>query len=425
MPLVVPTFLRVRLDRPVAVLGGGVSGEGVLALLARLGARGKVYDQTGAEFTAQQAAGHALAVFSPGFHPRHPWIAAARAAGCLCLPELDLASLFWQGGIVAVTGTNGKTTLTEFLVHAMNLAGRRAVAAGNIGVPFTRVVADLDGGGPEATVVCEVSSFQSELLAHFTADSLIWTNFAEDHLERHGSMDAYFAAKWELVLRTPPARLFAGKSVQRFAAQSGRPLSPAGVVETEGLAPDPRLAGTPFSTYPQRENFALAAAWWRAAGLDEGLLFAAARSFRVGRHRLASIATVDGVTYWNDSKATNFHAVEAALAGFGAPVVLIAGGRSKGGDLDGFVRRIAPRVSQLILIGETAPLLAAACELNGVPHCECATLEDAVRRAGAAAQPGGNVLLSPAFSSFDMFRDYGDRGDRFERAVSELHAASV
>jgi UDP-N-acetylmuramoylalanine--D-glutamate ligase len=140
---------------------------------------------------------------------------------------------------------------------------------------------------------------------------------------------------------------------------------------------------------------------------------------------MGRVATVDGVAYWNDSKATNFHAVEAALAGFEAPVVLIAGGRSKGGDIAGFVGRIAPRVSHAVLIGETGAALAAAFEAHGVPHSECASLDEAVRRAAGTAPSGGNVLLSPGFASFDMFRDYGDRGDRFEQAVTELRTARV
>jgi UDP-N-acetylmuramoylalanine--D-glutamate ligase len=425
MPLSIPDFLSSRIARPVAVMGGAVSGAGAVALLARLGAKSVVYDRNGSEFTPETATQHDLVVFSPGFPLLHPWLEAARKSGCICMAEIDFASLFWRGRIVAVTGTNGKTTLTEFLAHALTRAGRRALAAGNIGLPFSQLVADEDGGEPGTTAVCEVSSFQAEQLGHFFADGLLWTNFAEDHLERHPGMEAYFAAKWELVLRAPPGRFLAGSSVQRHAAQFGRPLAHASCVPTEDQAADPRLAGTPFETYPQRENFILAAAWWRLEGLDEDELYRAAREFRVGRHRLSRVGTIDGVTYWNDSKATNFHAVEAALAGFRRPVVLIAGGRSKGGDVAAFARRIAPRVAHAVLIGEMGPSLGWAFEELGVAHTVCATLEDAVRAASAAARAEGDVLLSPGFASFDMFRNYEDRGDSFERAVSELHAARV
>jgi UDP-N-acetylmuramoylalanine--D-glutamate ligase len=425
MTFVVPEFLRSRIALPAAVLGDGVSGQGALSLLSKLGAKGVVYDQRGTEFTPEKARRHSLAIFSPGFSLHHPWIELARSCGCVCMAEIDFASLFWRGRIIAVTGTNGKTTLTEFLAHALGRAGRRARAAGNIGLAFSRLAAEEEGGTPDATAICEVSSFQAEQLAHFYADGLLWTNFAEDHLERHSGLESYFAAKWELVLRTPPGRFFAGSSVQRYAEEFGRPLPLRACVATEGRPSDSRLAGTPFATYPQRENFILAEAWWRSEGLEEATLFAAAKSFHLGRHRLAKVETIEGVTYWNDSKATNFHAVEAALGGFDAPVVLIAGGRSKGGDPAGFLRRIAARIEHVVLIGETGPVLAAACEALGVSHQTCVSLEDAVRHAAAAAHPAGNVVLSPGFSSFDMFRNYEDRGDRFERAVAELHATRV
>jgi UDP-N-acetylmuramoylalanine--D-glutamate ligase len=425
MPLEIPAFISRRIDKPVAVLGAGVSGDGAAALIARLGAAAAFYDRNGAEFTPEKARTHGLVIFSPGFHPGHPWLGIARDCGCMSIAELDFASIFWRGRVVAVTGTNGKTTLTEFLAHALVRAGRRALATGNIGIPFSRVVADEDGGVLETTAVCEVSSFQAEQLGHFYADGLIWTNFAEDHLERHPDIGAYFAAKWVMVIRTAPGHLFVGSSVERAGVRLGRPLPPGACVPTEGQPADPRLEGTAFHAYPQRENFILAAAWWRSAGLDESVLYEAAHSFRVGRHRLGRVATIDGVGYWNDSKATNFHAVEAALGGFEAPVVLIAGGRSKGGDLAGFVGRIAPRVSYAALIGETAPVLAAAFEAHGVPHSECPSLDEAVRRAAGAAVAGGNVLLSPGFASFDMFSNYEDRGDRFEQAVAELSSARV
>ena len=425
MPLTIPDFLGSRLNRPVAILGGAVSGDGAAHLVARLGGTSVIYDQAGLKFDAAAARTHGLVIFSPGFALHHSWLETGRKAGCICLAEIDFASLFWKGRIVAVTGTNGKTTLTEFLAHALAAAGRRALAAGNIGIPFSRTVADEDGGSEEITAVCEVSSFQAEQLGHFSCDGLIWTNFAEDHLERHGTMESYFTAKWELVLRSTPGKFFAGSSVGRYADQLGRPMPAGACIATENLPPDPRLAGTPFETYPQRENAVLAQAWWRSEGLDEAVFFAAARSFRPGRHRLSRVATIDGVTFWNDSKATNFHAVEAALAGFDRPVVLIAGGRSKGGDIPGFARRIAPRLSHAVLMGETGPALAGALEMLGVAHSMHSSIEDAVRAAAAAAHPGGIVLLSPGFSSFDMFRNYEDRGDSFERAARDLQAARV
>jgi len=218
--------------------------------------------------------------------------------------------------------------------------------------------------------------------------------------------------------------VLAGSSVQRFARKFDRPLPAAALVATEDQPADPRLAGTIFADYPQRENFLLAAAWWRAAGLDESALLAAAATFQLGRHRLAHVADHDGVGFWNDSKATNFHAVEAALAKFRAPVILIAGGKGKGGDLAGFVHRIAPRVKHAMLIGATSAELAFQCATFRVAHTSCTSLDEAVRRAAELAAPGDQVLLSPGFASFDQFRDYEDRGDQFERLVRDLGAAA-
>ena len=216
-----------------------------------------------------------------------------------------------------------------------------------------------------------------------------------------------------------------GSSVARFAKAVGLgPLPDESVVFSEVKTPDPRLAGTVFAAQPQRENFLLAAAWWRRTGLPEDALVAAAKSFRLGRHRLARVAEIDGVTWWNDSKATNFHAVEAAVAGFAAPVLLIAGGKPKGGDVAAFVRRLAPGVRRMFLIGETAPALASACEAAGIDHRVCSGLAEAVHEAAHSAHPGDHVLLSPGFASFDQFRNYEDRGNQFESFVNNLGVSS-
>ena len=417
-----PDEIAVLLQRPVAVFGAGISGQGVLALLAGIGGVGRLYDSaaTDAEnqFDPEHARRHGLVVFSPGFTPEHLWLATARAAGCVCLGELDFASLFWRGQLIAVTGTNGKTTLTEFLTHALILAGRHAHMTGNIGYPFSRFVVEQSGRVEYA--VCEVSSFQAETLRHFRPNVTFWTNFAEDHLERHAGMAAYFAAKARLLELTPPGPVFAGSSVPAFAAQLGQPLIGAALVATTGQAAAPRLTGTVFGTYPQLENFLLAAAWWRQAGLPEAKLFEAARSFRLGEHRLARVGERKGVTFWNDSKATNFHAAEAALATFTGPVHWIGGGKSKGGDLAGFVRRIADHVHHAYLIGETQPALAGYCLEAKVPMTPCGSLEEAVQTAFAKATVGEHILLSPGFASFDMFRGYDDRGRQFESIVEKM-----
>ena len=424
-----PEFLRPLLAVPVAVLGAGVSGRAVVALIERLGGAARLFDENSADgcdtFRPGGAGEFKLVVYSPGFPPTHPWIIAARAAGCTCLGELDFASVFWRGSVVAITGTNGKTTLTEFLTHALRSIGRDATAVGNIGRAFSQAVVDRGGGAPDSVAVCEVSSFQAETLRHFRADAALWINFAEDHLERHASEESYFLAKWRLFERTIGGHVFAGSSVQEAAEHFGQSLPPGASVATLAQPGDVLLRGTVFDDYPQRENFLMAAAWWRAAGLREGALYAAAQSYLLGPHRLACVTETEGVQWWNDSKATNFHATEAALARFGRAVVLIAGGKAKGGDVAAFVQRIAPRVKVAFLIGETRNVLATFFGAANVPHRVCTDLAEAVRFAAVAARPGDNVLLSPGFASLDQFCSYADRGAQFERLVNNLGATSV
>ena len=416
-----PSEIAALLSRPVAVFGAGVSGQGVLALLAALGARGVLYDEKaeGAEkiYGTKQAAQHPLVIFSPGFAPEHSWLATARYAGCSCLGEIDFASLFWRGELVAITGTNGKTTLTEFLAHALNSLGRPAHVTGNIGYPLSRFVVEQPA---TAMAVCEVSSFQAETLRHLKPTGTLWTNFAEDHLERHAGLESYFAAKWRLVEQTPAGASYFGSSVRQYARQSGRDLPLSAMIASEGQPADRRLEGSVFATYPQYENFLLAAAWWRRAGQPEAALFAAAKSFRLGQHRFMRVGEKRGVTFWNDSKATNFHAVEAALANFPQPVLWIGGGKAKGGDLAAFVQRIARKVRQAFVIGETKQILTTHFQACGVPAMACVTLEEAVRSALALAVPGDQLVLSPGFASFDMFRGYDDRGRQFESIVESL-----
>lgn len=417
-----PEFIRPLLDRPVAILGAGLSGRALTDLCAALGASCVTYDAAGTDgarrlFTAADAETHGLVLFSPGFAPAHPWLSLARTCGALCLGELDFASLFWRGSIIAITGTNGKTTTTEFLVHALIAAGRDATAAGNIGYPLSRLALERAGGGPDSVAVCEVSSFQAETFRHFRADSVLWTNFAEDHLERHRDLDEYFHAKWRLLERCIGGHVHVGSSVARHAARLGQSLPAEALVPTEDEPGDILLQGTAFADYPQRENFLVIAAWWRAAGLRESLLYAAARSFTPGPHRLQAVGVFGGVACWDDSKATNFHAAEAALARFREPVLLIAGGKSKGGELDAFVARIASRVRHAALVGETRHDLAAACCRHGVACSVHDRLDEAVNALFSLARPGDDLVLSPGFSSLDQFTSYAARGDHFQALV--------
>ncbi|MDR1497182.1 MAG: UDP-N-acetylmuramoyl-L-alanine--D-glutamate ligase [Puniceicoccales bacterium] len=419
-----PSVIANRLARPVAVFGTGASGMAAAQLLAKWGVRVAFYDERiGAKdatevFGEAEAAQHDLVVYSPGFVQGHPWLLTARRAGVLCLGELDFASLFWRDALVSVTGTNGKTTLTEFLVFAHKRAGREAVAAGNVGYPLSRVF-EL-GGNRVPFPVCEVSSFQAESILHFTPSVLLWTNFAEDHLDRHRDLETYFRAKHKLVGRLGAGRLFVGESVEAHARRFGITLpETTGVVthaEAEAVAPSEGV----FSIFPQRENYAIARRYWIEAGLSERVLQDAARMFVPARHRLACVAEINGVAYWNDSKGTNFHAALAAMKIFAGPIHWIGGGRSKGGDLTAFASELARFVTTAWLIGETAPALHKLLQEKGIACRVFDTLPAAVFAVARVAQAGDTVLFSPGFASFDMFKSYSERGQLFEQTVFAL-----
>jgi UDP-N-acetylmuramoylalanine--D-glutamate ligase len=279
---------------------------------------------------------------------------------------------------------------------------------------------DQNEPGPESIAVCELSSFQTEGLKYFEAEVSIWSNFAEDHLERHETMEAYFHAKYNLVRRTMNSLVFHGSSVSDFAGKFGLELPAACEVSLEELGPDKRVAGTVFGKGPQRENFLLVLALWRQLGLPEKKLVEAAKSFELLAHRLAHVGDVRGVGFWDDSKATNFHAALAAAASFEQPVVWIGGGKAKGGDISGFVARLAPLVRKAYVIGETREELAKHLHEQATPVKMCDTLRDALALALEGSAPGDVVLLSPGFSSFDMFDGYADRGRQFTAHVNEL-----
>jgi len=220
-----PEWLLSRMDSPIAIFGRASSGQAASNLLEGFGCECHVFDERNEvarwrSFGEVEAKHYELVVCSPGFAVDHPWLQAAKAAGCKIVPELDLGASLWKGPIVVVTGTNGKTTLTEFLTSAFNSAGIEAYACGNIGRPISSLVAD--DCNREAIAVCEVSSFQAELTKHVHADYLLWTNFDEDHLDRHGSLESYFNCKYSLVeLQRGDVFLF-DESVQSFGQRFGR-----------------------------------------------------------------------------------------------------------------------------------------------------------------------------------------------------------
>jgi UDP-N-acetylmuramoylalanine--D-glutamate ligase len=283
---------------------------------------------------------------------------------------------------------------------------------------------DLDAT-EDRVAVCEVSSFQAENLQYLRPQALLWTNFDEDHVDRYAHLREYFAAKWNLVERLAEPVLVVGESVASAASTYGCTLPAyAKVVRREGqrhLVPE----GSVFSSYPQSENYLVARAFWELMGYPIKVLEETAQSFSTRRHRLTQVTDWEGVTYWNDSKGTTVHATLAALETFPGPVVWIAGGKSKGGDIEGFAGRAAGRVREAFLIGETAGILAAGLHTRGIPATICETLREAVQKAHDAGRHSAptQVLFSPGFSSFDMFHDYAERGLAFEQAVLGLKAA--
>jgi UDP-N-acetylmuramoylalanine--D-glutamate ligase len=349
-------------------------------------------------------AGAACVVKSPGVPNEAPAIVEARQRGLPVLGELELAWRLLPNRFVAVTGTNGKTTTTELLGAIWRAAGLAVAVAGNVGTPL----ASLVGATPAAaTVVCEVSSFQAEDAAAFAPDTALLLNLAEDHLDRHGTLEAYREAK---------LRVFARQTAEQVAvAPPGIDLPGAGRRIEFGdpadlpLAPEEiRLRGA-----HNLENAMGASAAALASGVPARAVAEALRSFAGVPHRLEEVGSVGGVLYVNDSKATNVSSAARGIESFEGGVHAILGGSLKGGGFEGLREAVAGRCRACYLIGEAAQRLAADLEGTGVPLRPCGDLETAMRAARAAAQPGDVVLLSPACASYDQYRDFEERGEHF------------
>jgi len=443
----------------VLVVGLGRSGIAVAGLCAARGAQVTVTDKRPAAAlgealgqlppsVVQELGGHKretflgadLIVLSPGV-PEIPELAAARAASVEITGELELASQFVAATIIGITGTNGKSTTTTLIGEMLRATGRPTFVGGNLGEPLAEAV-----GTPAAEAggfcVVEVSSFQLETVGTFHPRVAVLLNITPDHLDRHGDLEGYAAAK---------ARIFAAQTPDDFAVVNFddplavRASAPArsrrdGFSIVESLATGAWLGGPlmlkltnqPPESYPadlpwligQRHNQANALAALlaaRLAGASPAEARAGLLAFRPLAHRMELVAEAGGIAYYDDSKGTNVGAVVAALDGFPRPVVLIAGGRDKGGDYGPLAEALRRVGRAAILIGEAADKMQAA--FNGVLPIERAmTLEAAVDAAHRLARPGDAVVLSPACSSFDMFRDYAHRAEVFRAAVARVTA---
>jgi UDP-N-acetylmuramoylalanine--D-glutamate ligase len=325
------------------------------------------------------------------------------------ISEIELAVRLLPNPLVGVTGTNGKTTTTALLGAMLDAGERPAAVAGNIGTPLTSLVGVVDA---DAWIVCELSSFQLEDVETLHPRVAVLTNLEPDHLDRHGSLDAYTAAK---------LRIFGLQGADDTAVvPTGFPPLPGAARRVEFAADDPLPAEPRIRGSHNRENAAAATAAARAVGVDDGAIARALTTFPGVEHRIEDVATVDGVLFVNDSKATNVAAALRALASFpGRRKHVILGGRGKAEPYEPLAAAFEPG-DRAYLIGEAAPELARALEGAGVDFVLSGSLAEAASAASAAASRGDVILLSPACASFDQFQSFEHRGEEFRRIVQKL-----
>lgn len=403
---------------PVAVLGDGVSGRGVCALLGRLGWQFRVYDEKGKTLTPGKLRSSSLVVASPGFRPDHPWLLLAREMQIKVLGELDFASCFTPSPITAITGTNGKTTVATLLDHVFRKLGHKTSIAGNTGLSLSQLMAEQVN--LRARIFLEVSSFQSRNLSCLNPESVIWTNLAEDHLNYHGTMEDYFRSKCSLLQRCQK-EIFVGQSVLRWAKRFSVNLPDQVSIVSPIPGPIPSLCEDHFlNTHPQRENFALASAFAISLGISESEFILASNDYQPEPHRLRKVHQLEKVSFWNDSKATNFSAVIAACRSMREPIFWIGGGQSKGVMMDEFARELSQYISKAYVIGEVGKEMVGKIKGFNVPATQCFSMEEAVESAFHEANGRISILLSPGFASLDQFKNYNERGNLFNQCVLEL-----
>ncbi len=384
------------------VLGTARSGQAAAALLERNGVEVVLAGhELGNDGDLSLLDGADVLVKSPGVPRDNPLVAGAKVP---VWSEVELASRFLPNPILGVTGTNGKTTTTEWLGAMFRAAGRDVAVAGNVGRALSAVEAPAD-----AWVVCELSSFQLEDIHDFRPRVAVLVNLEPDHLDRHGTFEAYRDAK---------LRIFENQHAGDTAvAPRGFGMVPGSAALLEFAAGDALPAEPSLPGAHNRENAAAATTAARAAGIGDDAIAEALLAFPGVPHRLELVAELDGVRFVNDSKATNTAAARRALASYDAPLHVILGGSRKGESFDELGGELHGRA---YLIGETADELADALDRAGVPYIRCGDLETAVSAAAATAEPGEVVLLSPACASYDQFRDFEQRGEEFRRLVQNL-----
>jgi UDP-N-acetylmuramoylalanine--D-glutamate ligase len=442
-------------DKNILVVGLAKTGVACARFLASRGARVTVTDMRGESALAEQLAQLAgfeikrelkyhdehtfqasdLIVVSPGVPQNLPQLIMARKAGVEIISEVELASRYIDAPLVAITGTNGKTTTTTITGEIFKHNGYRTFVGGNIGNPLIELA---ESGDVVERVVAEISSFQLEWITGFRPTVAALLNLSEDHLDRYASYQDYIGAKLRmfenqtcddfavinaddaLVLehsRTLKARLFPFSrktELDEGIFHSGDTI----VWRHNGREERLSTAGFRLQGVHNLENIMAALACTLLLGCRPAESFECVRDFEALHHRMEFVREVNGVRWYEDSKATNVGSVEKALESF-TDITLIAGGKDKGGSYAPLAPLVKERVRHLVLIGEAAERMQA--ELGSLTDTrQAATLEDAVALAAQITIPGGTVLMSPACSSFDMFRDYEERAQRFIAAVKAL-----
>jgi UDP-N-acetylmuramoylalanine--D-glutamate ligase len=400
--------LRARGEEVIGTDAGAREDPRLAAAVERLSAAGVEVRLDASPVDLAATAG--ALIKSPGVPNSAPPIEAARAAGVPVLGELELAWRLLPNEFIAVTGTNGKTTTTEWIGHIHRTAGVEVAVAGNVGTALSTLVDEL----PEtATVVAEASSFQLEDTQAFAPEVAVLLNLTPDHLDRHGTFEAYAAAK---------LRIFANQVADDvavvppdFEAVTAARLVRYGTGVERELADEIGLPGE-----HNRANGMAAAAACLARGLERAAVAEGLRTFSGVVHRLELVTTVDGVQYVNDSKATNVASTVVALRSYPHGIHLIAGGDGKQQDFTPLAGLVAERCAAVYLIGRDGPEIEAALSGTGVPLIQAGDLERAISTTSASARDGEVVLLSPACASYDQYRDYEARGQHFRALVSAI-----
>ena len=416
--------LRALGHEVIGVDAGSAQDERLQAAAGRLSQAGvEVHlDASGDVFAARAG----TLIKSPGVPQQAPAVLAARASRVPVLGELELAWRLLENEFLAVTGTNGKTTTTEWIGHIHREAGVPVAVGGNVGTPLSSLVGEI---GTEVTIVCEASSFQLEDTEVFSPEAAALLNLAPDHLDRHPSYEDYVAAKLRVFINQgnyDVAVIPDDLGIEDIGGCARQVLF--------GTSPEAELAdragylwwdGQPLIQVSElalpgdhnRQNAMAAAAMSLARGLEPEAVAAGLRTFAGVPHRLELVAIKDGVAYVNDSKATNVASTRVALRTYSEGVHLIAGGRGKQQDFTPLGPLVAERCRAVYLIGEAAPEIAAALGDSGVPLHDERDLERAVSGARARAHAGEVILLSPACASYDQYPDFEARGEHFRRLV--------